>query len=161
MSFLTINVDVSDHVATLTLNHPGSRNSLSKATLREMVEALDRLRALDNVRALILTGAGQAFCSGPDLGKIDAVDVDDGISFGERVAATMDSLGLTIDGQSLETVIAMEDRNQTPCVHGDDFREAMTAFIEKRQSNYPRQGRRTPGWPGSRKEGVCRYNFRP
>ena len=91
MSFATINVDVSGHVATLTLNHPGSRNSLSEATLRELIEALDRLRAHDEVRALILTGAGQAFCSGADLGKMDAVDVD-GMSLGKRAAATMDAV---------------------------------------------------------------------
>lgn len=91
MNLSTINLDVSGHVATLTLNHPGSRNSLSEATLREMVEALDRLRAHDDVRALILTGAGQAFCSGADLGKMDTVDVD-GMSLGERAAATMDAV---------------------------------------------------------------------
>jgi|SRR5690554_792639 len=91
MRFSMINVDVSDHIATLTLNHPGSRNSLSEPVLKEMLEALDQLRARDDVRALILTGAGQSFCSGADLGKMDAVDVN-GISLGERAAATMEAL---------------------------------------------------------------------
>ena len=49
---------------------------------------------------------------------------------------TKDALGHAIDGQSLEAVIAMEDRNQTLCAHGEDFREAMAAFIEKRQPRY-------------------------
>lgn len=49
---------------------------------------------------------------------------------------TKEALGHAIDGQSLEAVIAMEDRNQTLCAHGEDFREAMTAFIQKRQPRY-------------------------
>ncbi|PKM01167.1 MAG: enoyl-CoA hydratase [Gammaproteobacteria bacterium HGW-Gammaproteobacteria-9] len=91
MRFSTIHMDISDHIATLTLSQPGSRNSLSETSLREMIEALDWLRTRDEVRALILTGAGQAFCSGADLGKMDAVDID-GLSLGERAAATMDAL---------------------------------------------------------------------
>ncbi|WP_150305203.1 enoyl-CoA hydratase-related protein [Pseudomonas saliphila] len=91
MTFSTINVDISDHIATLTLNHPDSQNSLSEATLGEMIEALEWLCTQDDAWALILTGAGQAFCSGADLGKMDAVDVD-GRSLGERAAVTMDAL---------------------------------------------------------------------
>lgn len=91
MSFATINVDVSGHVATLTLNHPGSRNSLSEATPRQLIEVLDRLRAHDEVRPLTLTGAGQAFCFGADLGEMDAVDVD-GMPLGKRAAAAMDAI---------------------------------------------------------------------
>lgn len=53
---------------------------------------------------------------------------------------TKEALGHAIDGQSLEAVIAMEDRNQTLCAHGEDFREAMTAFIEKRQPRYATTG---------------------
>ncbi|WP_150305201.1 enoyl-CoA hydratase/isomerase family protein [Pseudomonas saliphila] len=49
---------------------------------------------------------------------------------------TKEVLGHAIDGPSLEAVIAMEDRNQTLCAHGEDFREAMTAFIEKRPPRY-------------------------
>ena len=49
MRFSRINVDVSDHIATLTLDHPGSRNSLSEPVLKEMLEALDQLRARDDV----------------------------------------------------------------------------------------------------------------
>lgn len=80
-----------DAIATLTLNHPASRNSLSELTLKELTAALDFLRTCDDVRALILTGAGQTFCSGADLVKMVIGDVN-GLSLGEYAAATMEEL---------------------------------------------------------------------
>lgn len=47
-----------------------------------------------------------------------------------------EGLGHAIDGSSLEAVIAMEDRNQVLCGHGEDFHEAMSAFLEKRMPRY-------------------------
>lgn len=49
---------------------------------------------------------------------------------------TKEALGHALDGQSLEAVIAMEDRDQVLCAHGEDFREAMLAFMEKRTPRY-------------------------
>jgi enoyl-CoA hydratase len=49
---------------------------------------------------------------------------------------TKEVLGHAIDGQSLEAVIAMEDRDQTLCAHDEDCREAMLAFTEKRAPRY-------------------------
>jgi len=49
---------------------------------------------------------------------------------------TKEALGHAVDGQNLEAVIAMEDRNQTLCAHGEDFQEAMSAFLEKRAPRY-------------------------
>ncbi len=51
---------------------------------------------------------------------------------------TKDGLTHAVDGQSLEAVIAIEDRNQTLCAHGEDFHEAMSAFLEKRSPQYAR-----------------------
>ncbi len=47
-----------------------------------------------------------------------------------------EALSHAIDGQNLEAVIAMEDRNQALCAQGEDFVEAMSAFIEKRVPRY-------------------------
>lgn len=49
---------------------------------------------------------------------------------------TKEALGHAIDGNSMEAVMAMEDRNQILCTRGDDFREGMTAFLEKRAPVY-------------------------
>ncbi|MBK5117056.1 MAG: enoyl-CoA hydratase/isomerase family protein [Thermoleophilia bacterium] len=67
--------EVSDGVATLTLNRPEQRNALSPQLLSELVNALGRVRDDDGVRAMVLRGAGdKVFCAGADLGGF-AVDV--------------------------------------------------------------------------------------
>ena len=49
---------------------------------------------------------------------------------------TKEALGLAVDAGSMEAVIAMEDRNQVLCTQTSDFREGMTAFLEKRAPRY-------------------------
>jgi enoyl-CoA hydratase len=60
--------DVSDGVATVTLNDPDKRNRLSAEMLTQLVAAVTRARDDSDARALVLTGAGKAFCAGADLG---------------------------------------------------------------------------------------------
>lgn len=67
MSYENVMVDVQDRIATLTLNRPAKRNALSDELLIDMQNALDDLEHDHSVRAVILTGAGKAFCSGFDL----------------------------------------------------------------------------------------------
>ncbi|NLT28939.1 MAG: crotonase [Propionibacterium sp.] len=61
-------VDVGDGVALLTLNRPDKRNAYSTAMGRLLNEAYRDLDADDAVRAIVLTGAGDAFCAGADFG---------------------------------------------------------------------------------------------
>jgi enoyl-CoA hydratase len=49
---------------------------------------------------------------------------------------TKEALNHAIDAQSLEAAIAMEDRNQILCAQGEDFREGISAFLEKREPRY-------------------------
>jgi len=60
-------IDHADGVATLTLNRPDSMNSLSIEMKEALIAALAQVREDDTVRAVVLTGAGQAFCVGQDL----------------------------------------------------------------------------------------------
>lgn len=62
---LTI-LDVADGIAMLTLNRPEKRNALSRALREELVQRLDELAKSDEVRAVVLTGAGPVFCAGFD-----------------------------------------------------------------------------------------------
>jgi enoyl-CoA hydratase len=59
---------VSDGVATVTLNDPEKRNRLSAEMLTQLVAAMTRARDDADARAVVLTGAGKAFCAGADLG---------------------------------------------------------------------------------------------
>jgi enoyl-CoA hydratase len=73
LSYEQLLYDVSDGVATVTLNRPEQRNALSPQMLGELVDALLRVREDEDVRALVLTGAGdKVFCAGADLGGFAA-----------------------------------------------------------------------------------------
>src|SRR5207244_9382640 len=67
-AFSEIRYDVEDGVCTVTLNRPDRLNAVTSTMLRELGEAWDRADADDAVRAVIVTGAGRAFCAGADLG---------------------------------------------------------------------------------------------
>jgi 2-(1,2-epoxy-1,2-dihydrophenyl)acetyl-CoA isomerase len=54
-------------IATLTMNRPEARNALTRPMLAAMLEALQRLALDPTVRLVVLTGAGNAFCSGGDV----------------------------------------------------------------------------------------------
>src|SRR3954451_19951949 len=59
--------DVDDGVLTATLNRPDKLNAFTPTMKNELVDALDRADADDDVRAVLVTGAGRAFCAGADL----------------------------------------------------------------------------------------------
>src|SRR4051812_49460086 len=59
--------DVADHVATITLNRPEQLNAFTGTMMNEMIDAFDRIDADDDVRVVIVTGAGRGFCAGADL----------------------------------------------------------------------------------------------
>jgi enoyl-CoA hydratase len=60
-------IDVDGHIATLTLNVPDKRNAMSEEMTNAFPAAVERLSALPDIRAVIVTGAGSAFCAGGDL----------------------------------------------------------------------------------------------
>src|SRR3954453_15502268 len=72
-SYEQIAYEVAEGVATVTLNNPEKRNMLSGQMLAELVEAMKLARDSEQVRAVVLTGAGdKVFCAGPDLGGFAA-----------------------------------------------------------------------------------------
>lgn len=71
MAYETLLIDRRDPVAILTMNRPDKRNALNATLRRELIEALDELREIDEVRVVVLTGAGEkAFVAGADLSEL-------------------------------------------------------------------------------------------
>jgi enoyl-CoA hydratase/carnithine racemase len=69
MEYTQITYEVSESVATITLNRPERMNAFTDVMMREVIDAFDRVDADDDVRVVIVTGAGErAFCAGADLG---------------------------------------------------------------------------------------------
>jgi enoyl-CoA hydratase/carnithine racemase len=66
-SFETILYDVADGIATITLNRPDKLNAFTGQMMVDMIAAFDAIDADDDVRAVIVTGAGRGFCAGADL----------------------------------------------------------------------------------------------
>ncbi len=64
----TIDLAVSDRIATITLDRPDRLNAFTVTMQRELCDAFDRIDADDSVRAVIVTGRGRGFCAGADLG---------------------------------------------------------------------------------------------
>lgn len=67
---LRVDVDSERHFATVTLDAPERRNSLTLPLVDEMVAVFDDLESRDDVGAVIVTGAAPAFCAGADLGHL-------------------------------------------------------------------------------------------
>lgn len=69
--------DVSDHVATITLNRPEQRNAVGPRMLRDLLATLDEARRSDGVRVVLLTGAGdKAFSAGADLSEMSGDETE-------------------------------------------------------------------------------------
>ena len=62
-----IRYDVQDHVLTITLHRPDNLNAFTPVMKRELIAAFDAADSDDDIRAIVVTGAGRGFCAGADL----------------------------------------------------------------------------------------------
>ena len=76
--------EITDGVARLTLNNPDERNTMTAPMVEAIVEAMDAFEADESVGAIVVTGAGTAFCAGANLGNLQT--------------ATRESLGKVYEG---------------------------------------------------------------
>ena len=63
-------VDIEEGIGTLTLNRPEKLNAFDRGMCRDLIDALRMLSGSDQVRVILLTGAGRGFCAGADLGTL-------------------------------------------------------------------------------------------
>ncbi len=69
MKLETTSYEVNDRVALVTLNRPDHMNSFTTKMMEELVEIFGEASRDDAVRAVVVTGAGKAFCAGADLSR--------------------------------------------------------------------------------------------
>ena len=67
VSYSTILYEVEENILTITLDRPEALNAFNNNMLEELLDACDRADADDSVKAIVVTGAGRAFCAGADL----------------------------------------------------------------------------------------------
>lgn len=77
MQYATLTVEMDRRVAIVTLNRPERMNAINMEMEAELREAFDKLGADDEVRAIVLTGAGRAFCAGMDIDQVKDLAPDD------------------------------------------------------------------------------------
>ncbi|MEY4371912.1 MAG: hypothetical protein RL219_681 [Actinomycetota bacterium] len=63
-------LDVADRVATITLNNPAERNTLTQPMVTEIIAAVEEIESNPNIGAIVVTGAAPAFCAGANLGNL-------------------------------------------------------------------------------------------
>ena len=104
MPFTEVLYEVSDHVATVTLNRPDRLNAATFDMGEQLGEAFKEVDRDDDVRAVVVTGAGRAFCSGDDVEK----------AWGDpRMADIMRWLGDVRPGMTPESQMFLECRKPT------------------------------------------------
>ena len=70
MAYDKIIVEISDYIATITLNRPDAMNALNSVLLDELCTALEEADASDKVRCIIITGSEKAFAAGADINEM-------------------------------------------------------------------------------------------
>lgn len=90
---VTVNDAVRD-VAIVTLNRPEKRNALSIALRDRLSDTLDQLASREDVKSVVITGAGDVFCAGFDLSEFEALGADP--SLGETLWSSSDRFHRTV-----------------------------------------------------------------
>jgi len=94
LSDVLVNVEVEQQVAVITLNRPDALNALSASLRTQLVSALQAQDADPNVRVIVLTGTGRAFCAGLDFAELQASgdDVAENGIVGRELLAALDAV---------------------------------------------------------------------
>ncbi len=93
MTYEDILYDVKDRVATITLNRPDKLNAWTAAMQASIKRALVDASKDDNVRVIVITGAGRGFCAGADMGGLQKIEAS---NWNERELARADA-SITVD----------------------------------------------------------------
>lgn len=94
MSYETILYEVNTGILTITLNRPDTLNAANDTMLEELQEAFKQAKRDDDVRVVVLTGAGRGFCAGQDLASVQErmSDEEEALDYGEHLRQTYNRL---------------------------------------------------------------------
>ncbi len=95
----TLDISVDGRAATLTLNRPDKLNAMNKQMVKELRQAFVELDERDDVRVIILRGAGRAFCAGLDLDwseDMTPAERIDSNRIGQKLVSMMEEMGTPI-----------------------------------------------------------------
>jgi enoyl-CoA hydratase len=85
MSFSTIQTSIDNHIFTITINRPDKLNALNQTVLNELNDAMDMVYNDENIKAVIITGAGEkAFVAGADIAEFVSVKDDEGANLSRK-----------------------------------------------------------------------------
>src|SRR5215212_8600610 len=119
MDFQEIRYEVADQVLTITLDRPERLNAWTPTMAAELIAAFDAADSDDDVRAIVMTGAGRGFCAGADLGRggstfdwrerqaTDEIPRDNGGQFTLRVFESVKPVIAAINGPAVGVGITM------------------------------------------------------
>ena len=115
MDYQQVRYEVAGHVATITLDRPDRLNAFTVRMAEELIDAYGRADADDEVRAVVLTGAGRGFCAGADLsgggGTFDyadgAVHEDEGGRVALRVFESVKPVIVAFNGPAVGVGVTM------------------------------------------------------
>jgi enoyl-CoA hydratase/carnithine racemase len=108
MAFEDLIFDVTDQIATITLNRPDRLNALSPKMRVEMLEALTTSNEDTNVRAIIITGAGRGFCSGGDVKAMNEARTSGAVNaLEDRMAPIRDDVVLAMRNADKPVIAAV------------------------------------------------------
>jgi enoyl-CoA hydratase/carnithine racemase len=79
VSFTEIKYDITDRVAVVTLNRPDQLNAWTTVMGKEVRKAMEQAAADNNVRVIVLTGAGRGFCAGADMKRLSDISAAGGL----------------------------------------------------------------------------------
>jgi len=92
MNYETIKYEVIEAIGTITINRPDVLNALNMQVLKDLLAAIGEVAADENVRVLILTGAGRAFIAGADIAQMKDLGTREGLAFSDLGHAVLTGL---------------------------------------------------------------------
>ena len=88
MEFKNLLYDIKDEIGVLTINRPEKLNALNSETVSEIGRAMDAIKGDDNIKVVILTGAGdKAFVAGADVSEFVGIGLKEGFEFSRNFHA--------------------------------------------------------------------------